>query len=174
MGIIIILMAAGIAGGRFALQRANKIQKQSAVDNIEQALWGYYADKRRFPLPPSGVVPPTPRDLLTQSNYLGDYIDAGQFDGGADGDFYYWVGGTGQEFVVCASLGGEDDERRLGIYCTGNGMGGDDSVGIFDRHAMTEFPSDNVFLPTHPSYQQIKDGHNGSRSAWDGEERSWK
>jgi type II secretory pathway pseudopilin PulG len=50
MGIMIILMAVGIAGAKFALQRANKIQHQSAVDSMYQALHGYYSDNRKYPV----------------------------------------------------------------------------------------------------------------------------
>ncbi len=168
MGIIIILMAAGIAGGRFALQRANKIQKQSAVDNIEQALWGYYSDKRKFP------DQANPSALLQTGGALNEYIDAGQFDGGADGTFWYFVGTTQQEFVVCTSLGGISDDQELGVYCTGNGLGGDDEVGTLPANSifgdLAVFPSDNVFPPGDATYVAITAAPG---SDWDGENRSW-
>ena len=38
MGILSVLMAIGVAVARFAIQRANNIQHQSAVDQMFQAL----------------------------------------------------------------------------------------------------------------------------------------
>ena len=170
MGIIIILMAAGIAGGRFAIQRANRIQKQNSVDNIEQALWGYYTDNRSFPRDSVGSNPAgvTPEDLLTNSDYLANYMDAGQFDGGIDGNFWYFVEiGRGQEFVVCGELHSDDEEA--GIYCAGNGL---DVLTAPVNFAGTTLPSDNIFRPDHPDniYTDIS---NANGSFWNGETRSW-
>lgn len=174
MGIIIILMAAGIAGGRFAIQRANRIQKNSAVDNIHQALMGYYSDKRSYPTSATGL---SPADLLENDDYLKPYIDAGQFDGGADGSFYYFVDGIGQSFVVCVSYGGNADEMQQGIYCKGNGIDSGDINPPFDG-------SDNNVVPggvyehddTSTVYDYIQGlaaGSDTGRSDWNGDDRTW-
>ena len=171
MGIIIILMAAGIAGGRFAIQRANRIQKQNAVDNIEQALWGYYTDNRSFPREgQSGsdtetlIIQPGP--LLETNGALDLYMDAGAFDGGIDGLFWYFVNGRGQEFVVCAQLSDVDD--NIGIYCKGNGL---DNMAIGGA-SFSPPPPDNIYRPNeHDAHGQINVAANGS--FWDGDTRSW-
>jgi prepilin-type N-terminal cleavage/methylation domain-containing protein len=181
MGIIIILMAAGIAGGRFALQRANRIQKQSAVDNIEQALWGYYTDNRGFPREGANGLTDEdlwPGELMTGA--LSGYIDAGQFDGGTDGHFYYFVEPQGQEFVVCATLGGSGDEMQQGIYCTGNGLtsgslGGDN--GPFDPSIA---PIDNIYRHEDSNddfvtiYNDIISDSDSNGSYWNGDTRGWE
>jgi prepilin-type N-terminal cleavage/methylation domain-containing protein len=174
MGIIIILMAAGLAGGRFALQRANRIQKISAADNIEQALWGYYGDNRRFPTADAADLSltdlqcdVTPETLLTTEAILGQYIDAGQFDGGADGTFWYYWGGAAQQFIVCTSLGGLDDAQDLGIYCTGN--------GIEDLFTETPTPADNVYTSDYlTDYGVTLMGSGQCKSNWVGDERDWE
>lgn len=172
MGIIIILMAAGIAGGRFAIQRANRIQKQSAVDNLEQALWGYYTDNRAFPRHDTldNVFPPG--DMVDAPSVLGSYMDAGAFDGGIDGTFWYFVNDErGQEFVVCAELSDVDDE--VGIYCSGNGMGILSSPVNFV--GLSQLPSDNIFRPGEGEYGTIHDSirENANGSFWDGENRQF-
>lgn len=145
MGIIIILMAAGVAGGRFAIQRANRIQKQNAVGNIEQALWGFYTDQRNFP-------PAQSPNTLLSNNHTSDtphgvkeYLDAGQWDGGSEASFYYFVSSDRQTFVVCATLGGINDvqgvgNRNYGIYCSGNGL---QQISPFAEAPV--MPSDNIF-----------------------------
>jgi type II secretory pathway pseudopilin PulG len=173
MGIIIILMSAGIAGGRFALRRANRIQKQSSVANIEQALWGYYSDYRSFPNRGVGMSQDlSPQELLTSEDYLLEYLDAGEFDGGAEGSFWYFIDPDYfQEFVVCASFGGIDDAMQLGIYCSGNGIG---AIAPFDG---AEFPPGNVYMPTGVGsdtvYQPLITTYTGNKSDWDAETRSW-
>ncbi len=173
MGIIIILMAAGIAGGRFALQRANRIQKQSAVDNIEQSLWGYYSDNRRFPRPDTTFTVLTPELLLTEGALLADYIDAGQFDGGADGSFYYFVDATGQEFVICATFGGFADEMSQGVYCNGNGITGG-NVPPFTGNPV-DIVAGNVYENGDGStvYGAVV-AETDRRSNWDAEARDWQ
>ncbi len=169
MGIIIILMSAGIAGGRFALRRANRIQKQSAVDNMEQALWGYYSDNRRFPSTTGELTPAT---LMGESNgYLHEYMDAGQFDGGADGSFWYFVSGDSQEFVVCASFGGWEDEMGLGIYCSGNGI---DIITAPVDFGLNEAPPGNVYDENNGDlvYTALV-ANTSNKSNWFAETRDW-
>ena len=169
MGIIIILMAAGIAGGRFAIQRANQIQKQNAVENLEQALWGYYGDNRIFPDAPvgGGGTVPIPQNLINGvtgvDDYLIPYMDAAAFDGGQDGDFWYFVGGNSQEFVVCASLGGIGDNTEQGIFCSGNGLG---SVDLTDSNGATfESQPSNIYPPGSTNHTNLIDNA-GGKSLW--------
>lgn len=123
MGILIILMAIGITAGRFAINRANDVAHQNAVDQIYQGLQAYYTDERRFP------VQTTP-DALIETDLV-EYLDAGAFKGGTDTTFFYIVEDTvGQSVLVCASLRGtatDNDTRDDGAYyCNGNGFGDTD------------------------------------------------
>lgn len=115
MGIIIILMAVGIASGRYAIRRANAIEHQNAAEQIYQALQSYYADNRQYP----DVPGTTPVETLITTT-LDEYID--DFDGGSQATYYYDVDGTNQVVLVCVTMGGLLDESELGAYCTGNGI----------------------------------------------------
>lgn len=115
MGIIVILMAVGIASGRYAIQRANRIEHQNAADQLYQAAQSYYTDNREFP--PQA----TPGTLVGTGGDLEEYLD--EFNGGSDATYTYAVDGTQQQIIICASLGGVDDENELGYYCNGNGLG---------------------------------------------------
>jgi type II secretory pathway pseudopilin PulG len=122
MGIIIILMAVGIASGRFAIRRANKIEHQNAAEQLYQALQSYYTDNREYPGTETVDALVTGIGLGEADNSIADYID--DFDGGSDASYSYTVDGTGQETIVCVTYGGLGDENALGIYCTGNGIAG--------------------------------------------------
>ncbi|MCD4756250.1 type II secretion system GspH family protein [bacterium] len=117
MGIIIILMAVGIASGRAALRNANKIEHQNAAEQIYQAMQGYYADNREYP------AEDTPAALLAADGDLDEYVD--EFDGGSEATYAYLVDAIQQEFLVCVTIGGAGDVAHLGIYCTGNGLSSD-------------------------------------------------
>jgi type II secretory pathway pseudopilin PulG len=127
MGIIIILMAVGIASGRFAIRRANKIEHQNAAEQIYQSLQSYYSDNREFPGKEcnNNDTCLMPSELITNdgSGPLNEFID--DFDGGSDASFSYTVDDTGQQCIVCVTYGGVGDTNHLGMYCTGNGIGGD-------------------------------------------------
>ncbi|MBI2356514.1 type II secretion system protein [Candidatus Dojkabacteria bacterium] len=120
MGILVILMTMGIFAGRFAIQRANRVQHQSAADQIYQGLQSYYADNREYP---SSVDFDSFDSALSSTGVLGKYVDSSSFDGGSDATYYYAVDDTGQSTLVCVSFGGVDDENDLGGYCNGNGFG---------------------------------------------------
>jgi len=127
MGILIILMAVGITAGRFAINRANDVAHQNAVDQIFLALQAYYTDNREFP---DNAAVNTPEYLITTDTLLGKYMDQGAFNGGTPATFYYMVDTTNQQVVlVCVSKGGENDEKELGYYCNGNGFGSDEVAG---------------------------------------------
>ena len=129
MGIIIILMAVGITAGRYAINRANDVAHQNAVDNIYTAVQAYYADNRGYPIPETGVAF---SDMLDETNsaqdyYIGEYLDDGAFDGGTEATYFYDVDDLGQEVIICVSLFGipAADTRQGDFYCNGNGFGSD-------------------------------------------------
>ena len=123
MGILIILMAVGITAGRFAINRANDVAHQNAVDQIYTGLQAYYTDEREFP------AQVAPAELFVEGatpadNILFDYLDQGAFKGGTEATFFYFVETDQQQSVlVCVTLGGVDDSKHRGIYCNGNGFG---------------------------------------------------
>jgi len=122
MGIIIILMAVGIASGRFAIRRANKIEHQNAAENIYQALQSYYTDHREYPGKATDSTPAGPLSVsaLMADGILGEYVD--DFDGGSEATYSYTVDSSGQETLVCVTYGGVGDENTIGIYCAGNAI----------------------------------------------------
>lgn len=120
MGILAILMVLGITVGRFAIQRANRIAHQGAVNQIDQAMQAYYTVNRRYP---SQSNCSTMSTLVTnKANCLGDYIEGG-WDGGSEASYYYATDDISQSFLVCVSLGGLNDELGQGFYCSGNNWG---------------------------------------------------
>jgi type II secretory pathway pseudopilin PulG len=129
MGIIIILMAVGIASGRFAIRRANKIEHQNAAENIYQALQSYYTDNKEYPslLQEDGITINNPEALLQTGGLLDEYID--DFDGGSEASYAYAVDNTGQKAIVCVTYGGIADQNYLGLYCTGNAVGDEIRIG---------------------------------------------
>lgn len=144
MGIIIVLMGVGITAGRFAINRANDVAHQNAVDNLYQAAQAYYTDNREFPtiLDFDAVMDsscdPSLADCLT------DYTESGEFDGGTEATFYYWVDSDDQQLVmICVALGGEDDEKGRGFYCNGNDFGASSTLGLTDKSF--EYPASAAF-----------------------------
>ena len=122
MGILIILMAVGITAGRFAINRANDVAHQNAVDQIYQGLQAYYTDERAFP------IQQLPSALITT---LDEYMDTRVFKGGTEATFIYVVEPTHlQSVLVCVSLRGlatDNNTRDDGAYyCNGNGFGDED------------------------------------------------
>jgi type II secretory pathway pseudopilin PulG len=123
MGILIILMVVGVTAGRFAINRANDVAHQNAVDQIYQGLQAYYTDNRAFP---TGSDVAT---MLASDGVLYKYLDAGAFKGGTEASFFYFVGGMNgdQAVLVCVSLrgnaDGNDDRDDGSYYCNGNGFG---------------------------------------------------
>lgn len=127
MGILIILMVIGVTAGRFAINRANDVAHQNAVDQIYMGLQAYYTDERVFPSDCGGgtcTVDLLIGDVGDDTAPLNQYLDSGAFNGGTEATYYYFVeGDTQQSVLVCVSLGGADDERERGVYCNGNGFG---------------------------------------------------
>ncbi len=125
MGILIILMAVGITAGRFAINRANDVAHQNAADQLFTALQAYYTDNREYPVIDGtadfGVA-------ISAGGVLNTYMGDGEFTGGTDATFYYWIDDLGQSVLVCVSKGGIGDETLRGYYCTGNGFGSDSGI----------------------------------------------
>jgi type II secretory pathway pseudopilin PulG len=128
MGIIIILMAVGIASGRFAIQRANKIEHQNAANQIYQALQSYYMEHREYPpLLREDGTPNHPSVLLQEDDLLGEFVD--DFNGGSEASYGYLVDDTKQTALVCVTYGGIGDQNLQGLFCTGNAIGGEIKIG---------------------------------------------
>jgi type II secretory pathway pseudopilin PulG len=153
MGILIILMAIGIAAGRFAIQRANVVAHQNAADAIFTAMQAYYTDNRQYPNPNTFIF----GDSMQPDGDLHAYLIEGEFNGGIDATYYYWTDGLRQEALVCVSLGGIDDEpANRGYYCTGNGFG---NLDITEKSIE---PGHEAFPTRFPVTQPWRDGRWGS------------
>lgn len=117
MGILILLMALGIGGGRLALQNAADVATQSAVKQLYEAAQTYYSKKGAYPAANRYL-----KDLMTdQTAGLKDYLES--FDGGNDAKFWYFVDGNKQYVLVCASQGGTSSADARAVVCEGNGFG---------------------------------------------------
>lgn len=163
MGILAILMTIGISVGRFAIQRANNIQHQSATDQIAQAMQSYYTDKRRYPNP-------TGTDEVGTNfsdGILDKYIDA-SFDGGSAATYYYDVSQTNQAYLVCVSLGGQDDVDGLGFYCTGDGFEETDVFGTSPNISEKNYPEDHADYAALKAY--FTTSPEGVVAQWDGQD----
>jgi type II secretory pathway pseudopilin PulG len=160
MGIIIILMAVGIASGRFAIRRANKIEHQNAAEQIYQGLQSYYTDNREYPAKADGG---TTLALLMADDTLGEYVD--DFDGGSEASYAYIADSTGQEILVCVTYGGVGDANDLGIYCTGNGINGDLSVAPSEKDI--EYSTTNDYNTVNAAFAA------DTCSDWDPATQTW-
>jgi type II secretory pathway pseudopilin PulG len=130
MGIIIILMAVGITAGRFAINRANDVAHQNAVDNFYTAVQAYYTDNREFPVIADFDEALTAPEEMDTYDYIGEYMEEGAFDGGTDATYYYEIDQLQQEVLICVSLFGLWDSGRDGeYYCNGNGFGSENLLG---------------------------------------------
>ncbi|MBP5204319.1 prepilin-type N-terminal cleavage/methylation domain-containing protein [bacterium] len=172
MGILMILMAVGIASGRYAIQRANDIAHQDAADELWDALVGFYTDKRIYPEKEADCtgasvasgnktlsIAPSKLIELCLTNYLD-----GAFDGGSSTSFYYMVAENRQSAIVCVSKGGVDDEAGRGFYCTGNGFR--DTALAGGKFIDSNLDSDQSQEPT----SLLVDGHTALKSDWNGSE----
>lgn len=164
MGILIVLMAVGITAGRFAINRANEVAHQDAVKQIYTALQAYYTDHREFP------AATTPKALIDgDSSLLYTYLDSGSFNGGTASTFYYFVEPTmKQSVIVCATLGGEGDTKKLGLTCDGNGF--NDADLPLGTKTGADLKDKKVAVDTDGVYTAIT-GSSGTSSIWYGS--SW-
>lgn len=133
MGILIILMSIGVMVGRYAIQKSQDVKHMDAARNLYTALVKYKNINGAYPAIGS-CSNCIEREFFsfalgyngTPDNYiLQKYADEDRkFDGGSDATYYYAVDNIDQRFVVvCVSLGGIDDEKERGFYCTGDGLG---------------------------------------------------
>jgi len=163
MGILIILMAVGITAGRFAINRANDVAHQNAVDQIYQGVQAYYTDEREFP--PQQL----PSALITT---LSEYMDEGVFKGGTEATFIYVVEPTHQQSVlICVSLRGlatDNNSRDDGAYyCNGNGFGDDDMpLAITNKNFENDAAEPDADFSTMVSYYTSNSAT--VASDWDG------
>ena len=134
MGILVLLIAIGIAVGRYALQKSQNVKHMDAAKQLYTALVKYKLDHKAYPVLGGTCSSCINEEFFaysmgyngTSSNYiLKPYTsEDGTFDGGSDATYYYAVQEDTQQFVVvCVSLGGVDDEKNQGFYCTGDGIG---------------------------------------------------
>lgn len=167
MGILIILMTMGIAAGRFAIQRANQIQHQNAVDQLFQGMQSYFADNREYPSDTQFI---SFSDALGSTGVLAKYIDTSAFDGGSDATFYYFVEpDTQQSMLLCATLGGHNDDSEFGLYCNGNGFGELPSTATNKvSNKVMEYTVD-----AGPYADVVSGAGGGSSSDWDATTKSW-
>ena len=163
MGILIILMVIGITAGRFAINRANDVAHQNAVDQIYQGLQAYYTDNRDFP--DATTVDELIGTVGDESAPLNKYLDSGAFKGGTEAEFYYFVEtAQKQSVLVCVTLGGEDDARERGVYCNGNGFGDEDlTIGASATGALVTDKS--IPYGESPAYVSIT---GAAGAVWDG------
>jgi type II secretory pathway pseudopilin PulG len=130
MGILIILIGAAIMISRSAIRRANKIEHQDAVRNIEAGLIQFKNENKVVPRVGDTCAYCYESEVVAKMlGYSGgngeieEFLDESPFQGGSDATYYYATDDIGQFFVVCVSFGGVDDESELGYYCTGTGIG---------------------------------------------------
>jgi type II secretory pathway pseudopilin PulG len=115
MGIIILLMAMGIGGGRLALQSASNITFKSGVKQMQEAALTHYSAKGGYPAGPTN-----PKTLLTGTGAFTGYVES--FDGGNDTTYFYIVDTAKQSVLICVDLAA-DLAGKKDIYCEGNGFG---------------------------------------------------
>jgi prepilin-type N-terminal cleavage/methylation domain-containing protein len=135
MGILVILIGTAIMISRWAIRRANTIDHKDSARNLEAALLSFKNENKFVPQvltcntdnAPTCYTDEFFRRAFDESSSAGDilseYLDETPFDGGTDATYYYTSDSQGQYFIVCVSLGGEDDENEWGFYCTGTGIG---------------------------------------------------
>ncbi len=133
MGVLIVLMSIGIMVSRYAIQNAQDVKHKDAARNLYTALVKYKNINGAYPA--LGTCSRCiEREFFAYAlgyngipdNYiLKEYADEDKvFEGGTEATYYYAVDSIDQRFVVvCVSLGGIDDEKERGFYCTGDGIG---------------------------------------------------
>lgn len=171
MGILIILMAVGVAAGRFAIDRANEISHKNGATQLYQALQAYYTDNLKFPEAGSNF-----ETMLNTDGALLQYLDMGSFKGGSDANYYYLVADDGQSTVVCVTLGGEGDKGKKGVVCVGNGFGvattescdgAENGTTTLNKEKYDSDESDS-------EYTAIRDLTGNCVSFWDSKEKKFK
>lgn len=169
MGILIILMVIGIAAGRYAINRANRVAHQNAADQIYQTLQAYYTENRQFP-----PVEPL-NDMLSEGGTLFEYTE-GDFNGGSPATYHYFAQEEGavirQAVLVCLTLGGFNDELERGVYCSGNGFGSSEVQisGEVTAESLVQSFFDGDTYSTDPNFYTIisqMEGSNWYGTSWE-------
>lgn len=126
MVIMMILMSLGYFGGKFAIDRANRLAHGAAVKSLNNAALSYYGDNSEYP---EGCSVEDYLEDGTCSSGCTDYCGAlapylDGFDGGADATYYTETDNTKGVILFCVSLGGIDGELDPGDgwVCAGNGF----------------------------------------------------
>lgn len=177
MGILIILMVVGVAGGRFAINRANDVAHQNAVKQINEALQAYYTDNRSYPAKTSGSM--APQTLIgnasTTSAPLYKYLDSGSFKGGTEATYIYITeeGANPQSMLICVTLGGRADATKRGIYCAGNGFGSRDITIPVSGTSMTRETYKHDDPDATTVYQRLLTNTATTSSTWYGDSKGW-
>ena len=122
--VLYYLMAVGIVAGRFAINRANDVAHQNAADQLFTAVQSYLTDQREYPVLSGGI-----KAALESEGDLAEYLTIGEFRGGTNATYLYWISPGQDAALVCVSLGGQADRDGRGHYCTGNGFSSDTSGG---------------------------------------------
>lgn len=172
MGILIILMVVGVAGGRFAINRANDVAHQNAVKQINEALQAYYTDNRSYP--PVAKVSELIGTASTTSAKLHKYLDSGSFKGGTEATYIYITedGNNPQSVLICVTLGGAADKTKRGIYCAGTGFGDSDITVPVSGSSMTRETYKNDDPDAATVYQNLLN-HSAGSSVWYGDSKGW-
>lgn len=172
MGIIVILIGTALMVSRWAIRRSNKISHMDAVRNLEAALLTYRNENGYIPKvllcgadnPPSCYADEfftkALGDATGSDDIISQYLEEKPFDGGTDATYYYTTDSQGQLFVVCASLGGFDDENEWGYYCRGSGLGALPSTGADGPITKEEIEPDDL------RHVRIIQGDNVDDSDW--------
>lgn len=161
MGILVILIALGVATGRVAMDRSNEIEHKNGATKLYQAAQSYYTDNKMFP------DDTKPIEDMVKTGELKDYLDMGTFNGGSNASYYYFTNPSQQAVLICVTLGGIADEEQKGVLCVGNGFNEPsiEEMGIISQEKLDP-KADQV-----PYDKIIKNFE--KRSDWGGREVGW-
>jgi prepilin-type N-terminal cleavage/methylation domain-containing protein len=135
MGILVILIGISVTVGRWAIRRSNRIEHMDAVRNLEVALLSFKNENGFVPKVlwcGADNAPVCYSEEFFRKAFKGtddlpdiltEYLEQSPFNGGGDATYYYTTDDLGQYFIICVSLGGQDDEYEGGFYCSGAGLG---------------------------------------------------
>lgn len=151
MGIIVILMAIGIAGGRAAITNANKVAHESTVDQIYQAAEAYYTDNRQYPDP--SIAACSSFLGLMSNGCMGSYIDT-SIDGGSDATYYYMTDASHQKVMICTTLNGlvSVNISTQSMYCNGNAFSVIPTANVTTKSITLAYPNASAYTDVTNKY----------------------
>ena len=185
MGILIILMAIGIAAGRFALFRAADVAHRNGADQLSEGLQAYYVDNRAFPKIDSCAESSVcnPAKLMLETDKLSDYMDRGAFSGGSGATYLYFTGGDNddQAVLICVSMRGtktiNDGHTEGAYYCSGNAYDvalqyGEGPLGVVINQSLIEKanPDDELIWDALSALVEPANGADWDNQIWVNEE----